>query len=139
MIYLCKFDHEGNRTETYAQLVHFITEEDDFVKQKLSEGLIWVNETDYNNLLGNNADKQIYIRNPADGEYIPKPPYIPTPQEVQEQKLRELDNIYNKKFEEKDNEIVNAVIVLQDQEYANQLRQERSVLTKEYTEKRGAL
>lgn len=138
MIYLCKFDHEGNRTETYAQFVHFITEEDDFVKQKLNSGFVLVNETDYNNLLGNNADNQIYIRN-NNGEYIPKPPYVPTPQEVQEQKLKELDETYNKKFEEKDNEIVNAVIVLQDQEYANQLRQERTALTQEYAEKRGAL
>ena len=87
MIYLCKFDHEGNRTQTYAQFVHFITEEDDFVKQKLNSGFVLVNETDYNNLLGNNADNQIYIRN-NNGEYIPKPPYVPTPQEYRNKNLK---------------------------------------------------
>ena len=78
-----------------------------------------------------------YIKAKAEREYVP--PKELTPEEQQEQARKELDNIYNEKFKTKDNEIVNAVIVLQDQEYANQLRQERSVLTKEYTEKRGAL
>lgn len=82
--YLCKFDNEGNRTETYVQNIHFLNENDDFVKQKLNDGFIWVSDTDYNNLLGNNADNQIYIKS-SDGTYIPKPPYVPTEEELLQQ------------------------------------------------------
>lgn len=83
--YLCKFDSEGNRTETYVKNVHFCNEDDDFVTQKLTEGFIWVSDADYNNLLGNNADNQVYVRN-SDGTFKPKPPYVPTAEELLEQK-----------------------------------------------------
>lgn len=83
--YLCKFDSEGNRTETYVKNVHFYNEDDDFVTQKLTEGFIWVSDADYNNLLGNNADNQVYVRN-SDGTFKPKPPYVSTAEELLEQK-----------------------------------------------------
>lgn len=83
--YLCKFDSEGNRTETYVKNIHFYNENDDFVTQKLTEGFIWVSDADYNNLLGNNADNQVYVRN-SDGTFKPKPPYVPTAEELLEQK-----------------------------------------------------
>lgn len=82
--YLCKFDSEGNRTETYVKNVHFYNEDDDFVTQKLTEGFIWVSDADYNNLLGNIADNQVYVRN-SDGTFKPKPPYVPTAEELLEQ------------------------------------------------------
>lgn len=81
--YLCKFDEEGNRTETYVTGIHFTNETDEFVQQKLADGFIWVSDEDYNNLLGNNVDNQVYIRN-SDGTFKPKPPYVPTAEELLE-------------------------------------------------------
>lgn len=82
--YLCKFDEEGNRTETYVTGIHFTDETDEFVQQKLNDGFVFVSDEDYNNLLGNNADNQVYIRN-SDGTFKPKPPYVPTAEELLEQ------------------------------------------------------
>lgn len=82
--YLCKFDEEGNRTETYVSGIHFTDETDEFVQQKLNDGFVFVSDEDYNNLLGNNADNQVYIRN-SDGTFKPKPPYVPTAYELLEQ------------------------------------------------------
>ena len=81
--YLCKFDEEGNRTETYVTGIHFTDETDEFVQQKLADGFIWVSDEDYNNLLGDNVDNQVYIRN-SDGTFKPKPPYVPTAEELLE-------------------------------------------------------
>ena len=81
--YLCKFDEEGNRTETYVTGIHFTDETDEFVQQKLNDGFVFVSDEDYNNLLGNNADNQVYIRN-SDGTFKPKPPYVPTAEELLE-------------------------------------------------------
>lgn len=78
-----------------------------------------------------------YISAKEKREYVP--PKELTPEEQQEQARKELDNIYNEKFKTKDNEIVNAVVILQDQTYADQLRGERAALTQEYIQKRGAL
>ena len=78
-----------------------------------------------------------YIKTKAEREYVP--PKEPTREEQQKQACKELDNIYNEKFKTKDNEIVNAVVILQDQTYADQLRREREALTQEYIEKRSAL
>lgn len=97
--YLCKFDNEGNRTETYVKNVHFYNEDDDFVTQKLTEGFIWVSDADYNNLLGNNADNQVYVRK-ADGTFEPKPPYVPTQDELLQQQVAETKS---KLMEQKDN------------------------------------
>lgn len=83
----------------------------------------------------NNVD--IYIKAKEKREYIP--PKEPTLEEKQEQARKELDNIYNEKFKTKDDGIVNAVVILQDQTYADQLRRERTALTQEYIEKRSAL
>ena len=81
--YLCKFDEEGNRTETYVTGIHFTDETDEFVQQKLNDGFVFVSDEDYNNLLGNNADNQVYIRN-SYGTFKPKPPYVPTAEELLE-------------------------------------------------------
>ena len=92
----------------------------------------------YMNLLGNNADNQPYIRQ-NDGTYIPKPPYVPTPEEAQAAKLSALDNEYAAKLDENKSSIIVAATVDQDEEYADQLRQERQALQAEYVQKRSEL
>lgn len=74
-----------------------------------------------------------------DGQIVEKPVYVPTAEEIQEQERAKLDAEYAKLFANKDSEIINAVVLMQDDEYAEQLRQERTALTQEYLTKRGAL
>lgn len=132
--YLIKFDEEGNRSETHDAV--FMTAEE--IADYQDKGFVAVSTSDYNNLLGNNADHQIYIRQ-SDGTYVPKPTYVPTAAETQAAKLSELDNEYATKLEDNKNSIIVAATVDQDEEYADQLRQERQVLQAEYVQKRSEL
>ena len=132
--YLIKFDDEGNRGETHDAV--FMTDEE--IANYEAQGFIGVSTADYMNLLGNNAENQPYIRQ-ADGTFVPKPAYVPTAEETQAAKLSELDNLYAEKLEDNKNSIIVAATVDQDEEYADQLRQERQALQAEYIEKRSEL
>ena len=132
--YLIKFDNEGNRGETHDAV--FMTAEE--IADYQAKGFVAVSTADYNNLLGNNAEHQQYIRQ-SDGTYVPKPAYVPTAEETQAAKLSELDNEYAARLEENKNSIIVAATVNQDEEYADQLRQERKELQDEYIQKRGEL
>lgn len=132
--YLIKFDSDGNRGETHDAAFMSKT---DITKYK-EQGFIEVSTADYMNLLGNNADNQPYIRK-DDGTFIPKPPYVPTPEEAQAAKLSALDNEYAEKLNDNKNSIIVAATVEQDEEYADQLRQERQDLQAEYIQKRSEL
>lgn len=132
--YLIKFDEEGNRGETHDAV--FMTEKE--IADYQAKGFVAVSTADYNNLLGNNAEHQQYIRQ-NDGTYIPKPPYVPTPEEAQAAKLSALDNEYAAKLDENKSSIIVAATVDQDEEYADQLRQERQALQAEYVQKRSEL
>ena len=70
---------------------------------------------------------------------VPKPAYVPTAAEEQAAKLSELDNEYSAKLEDNKNSIIVAATVDQDEEYADQLRQERQALQNEYIQKRSEL
>lgn len=166
--YLIQFNTDGTRLNTYANGVHYqfiapqpitetktdtetgeITEEitgytdeeilnlvDSFDYQSvLDNGGVWFGTDDYNKLVGN-ADKEYIYK---DGKIVEKPAYVPTAEEIQEQERAKLDAEYAELFANKDNEIINAVVLMQDDEYAEQLRQERTTLTQEYLTKRGAL
>ena len=132
--YLIKFDDDGNRGETHDAV--FMTAKE--IADYQEKGFVAVSTADYNNLLGNNADNQPYIRQ-ADGTFVPKPVYVPTAAETQAAKLSELDNEYATKLEDNKNSIIVAATVDQDEEYADQLRQERQALQAEYIEKRSEL
>lgn len=136
--YLIEFDADGNRGATYRKGIHYQSADDDFVKQKLADGFVFVSAADYNNLLGNNADKQTYIRQ-TDGTYIPKPPYVPTAEEEQASKLAALDSQYSATLDDLKEQIVVASTVDQDEDYANELRVERQNVQAEYIQKRGEI
>lgn len=166
--YLIQFNTDGTRLNTYANTAHYqvisphpiteiktdketgeITEEitgytdeeilnivDGFDYQSvLDNGGVWFNQDDYNKLVGNAEKEYIY----KDGQIVEKPAYVPTAEEIQEQERAKLDAEYEKLFASKDSEIINAVVLMQDDEYAEQLRQERTALTQEYLTKRSAL
>lgn len=164
--YLIQFNADGTRLNTYANGVHYswepsreiydtvyedgeekevysgIAEEkiinivDGFDYQTvLDNGGVWFGQDDYNKLVGN-AEKEYIYQN---GQIVEKPEYVPTAEEIQEQERAKLDAEYAELFANKDSEIINAVVLMQDDEYAEQLRQERTALTQEYLTKRGAL
>lgn len=132
--YLIKFDEDGTRGETHDAV--WMTDED--IKSYLDRGFIAVSVKDYSNLLGNNPEGQVYIRT-KDGRYIPKPPYVPTPEEVQASKLAAIDTEYASKLDKNKSAIIVAATVDQDDEYADELRAERQTLQAEYIEKRSEI
>lgn len=87
----------------------------------------------YQMLIGNVGDGP-YIRNPETGEYIPKPPHVPTVEE----KLALLDAEYATKFEEINDAILLAVAE-QDTALRDELVAEKAALKAEYEQKRGEL
>lgn len=85
--YLVKFNADGER-ESSLTTVGLSAEE---ISQKQSEGFELVSLENFNKLLGN-VGGEVYIRDPKTGEFVPKPPYVPTPEEVQEQIKTQLTN-----------------------------------------------
>lgn len=132
--YLIKFDEDGNRGETYDAV--FMTAEE--IADYQAKGFIAVSTADYQNLLGNNDEHQLYIRQ-KDGTFIPKPAYVPTAEELQAAKLSKLDTEYAEKLEDNKNSIIIAATVDQDEEYAARLWQERQAIQSEYIDKRSEL
>lgn len=166
--YLIMLKNDGSRGDTYANNIHYqIIEPQPIIKDKtdtetgettqevtgyteeqiinlvdgfnyqdiLDNGGVWFSTEDYNKLAGN-ADKEYIYK---DGQIVEKPAYVPTAEEIQEQERAKLDAEYAELFANKDNEIINAVVLMQDNEYAEQLRQERTELMQEYATKRSAL
>lgn len=141
--YLIQFNTDGTRLNTYANGVHYKTIDEEIInivegfdyQNVIDNGGVWFDTDDYNKLVGNAEKEYIY----KDGKIVEKPAYVPTAEEIQEQERAKLDAEYAKLFANKDNEIINAVVLMQDDEYAEQLRQERTELMQEYATKRSAL
>lgn len=87
----------------------------------------------YQMLVGNVGDGP-YIRDPETGEYIPKPPHVPTAEE----KLAALDTEYAGKISEVNNAILIAAAE-GDTELQTELVAEKAALKAEYVQKRGEL
>ncbi|STY71321.1 Uncharacterised protein [Megamonas hypermegale] len=105
--YLIKFNQDGSRENTYANLVHYnvkIDENnietitnivDNFDYQKcLDEGYEWVSNDDYQKLIGN-YDGQEYIK--TKNGFIPKPPYEPTLEELKKNKIKQAGELFAQK------------------------------------------
>lgn len=85
--YLIQFGDDGRRGATYAANVHYYVNDDGSitngsvdVDELLKKGYVFVSSEDYNNLLGNNADRQEYCRQ-ADGTFAPYVAPEPTAEE----------------------------------------------------------
>lgn len=75
--YLIKFNSDGRRGTTYADGVHYFVQPDGAVKDgsvkvqdMLDQGFVFVDASDYANLLGNNSDHAEYCRQ-SDGTFAP--------------------------------------------------------------------
>lgn len=85
--YLIQFGDDGRRGATYAANVHYYVAQDGTVtdgsvkvQDLLDQGFVFVSSKDYNNLLGNNEDRQEYCRQ-ADGTFAPYVAPEPTAEE----------------------------------------------------------
>lgn len=75
--YLIKFNSDGRRGTTYADGVHYYVDPDGNVTDGsvkvadlLAYGYVFVDQANYNNLLGNNTDRKEYCRQ-SDGTFAP--------------------------------------------------------------------
>lgn len=85
--YLIKFNSDGRRGTTYADGVHYFVQSDGAVKDGsvkvadlLADGYVFVDQANYNNLLGNNTDRKEYCRQ-SDGTFAPYVAPEPTEEE----------------------------------------------------------
>lgn len=99
--YLIKFNDDGRRGTTYADGVHYyvdqagnVTDGSVKVQDMLNQGFVFVDADDYNNLLGNNEDRQEYCRQ-SDGTFAPYIPPEPTEAEKKAATISSIRAKYN--------------------------------------------
>lgn len=85
--YLIQFNTDGRRGTTYADGVHYYVDPDGNVTDGsvkvadlLAYGYVFVDQANYNNLLGNNTDRKEYCRQ-SDGTFAPYVAPEPTDEE----------------------------------------------------------
>jgi len=98
--YLIKFNSDGRRGTTYADGVHYfvnpdgnVTDGSVKVQDLLNQGFIFVDASDYANLLGNNSDHAEYCRQ-SDGTFAPYVAPEPTAEEKAAAQKAELASEY---------------------------------------------
>lgn len=98
--YLIKFNADGRRGTTYADGVHYFVQSDGAVKDgsvkvqdMLDQGFIFVDASDYANLLGNNSDHAEYCRQ-SDGTFAPYVAPEPTAEGKKAAERASLDSEY---------------------------------------------
>lgn len=138
LVYLILFDKEtGERRASYAVGVHADTMEelhkivDDTPEY---DGLLRIE--DNGTIQNKTADgSHLYLN----GEIVETPPYVPTVEEVQAAQIRALDVKYEPLITELENEIMKSVLVYQDEDYAQELRDELKTTKAQYASEREAL
>lgn len=118
--YLILPDEDGNRADTKLAVEY----DDEAIQAFLKQGYVLVSEEDFQKLIGN-AGVPYSIR--KDGSIYETPPYVPSVEEVQEQKLAEFKsnrdteevepieyngNLYD--YDEKARDRINAAIIALD-------------------------
>ena len=103
--YLIQFGDDGRRGATYAANVHYYVNDDGSitngsvdVDELLKQGYVFVSSKDYNNLLGNNEDRQEYCRQ-ADGTFAPYVAPDPTESEKKAAKINTIKEKYNSQLD----------------------------------------
>jgi len=98
--YLIKFNSDGRRGTTYADGVHYFVQSDGAVKDGsvkvadlLADGYVFVDQANYNNLLGNNTDRKEYCRQ-SDGTFAPYVAPEPTEEEKKAAEKASLASAY---------------------------------------------
>lgn len=126
--HLVKPGEDDERADTKIAIEY--TEEE--IAQMVADGYYLLDYEDSMKLMGNRGGE--YLISHVDGSIYPKPPHVPTADEL----LAQLDAEYEAKFKEIDNQIILAQAKSND-EYLQELLQEEAALKDEYTQKRGEI
>ena len=131
--YLCKFDYNGYRQETYLSCEY--TEEQK--AKMLKKGFVEITQDEWNYYVGNKGmgdNDTGYIRDAKTGKPVSAPAYVPT----KEEKLAQLDAKYDSDKAQLREYIGNALL-LGDDELISDLRAEMTALDEVYESDRGAI
>ena len=132
LTYLSIYDATGERVTSYATGVHGNTVEELQAKAEAEypdKTHVVQDALTYNNALQNDL---LY----KNGEYVPRPE--PTEDEKREAALASFDAEYSTKISEVESEMAKAKAI-EDEDYYSDLKAEREILAREYTEKRGEI
>lgn len=109
--YLIQFNTDGRRGTTYADGVHYYVDPDGNVTDGsvkvadlLAYGYVFVDQANYNNLLGNNTDRKEYCRQ-SDGTFAP---YV-APEPIAEEKASALKSELASEYESNKAEMLTAL------------------------------
>lgn len=109
--YLIQFNADGRRGTTYADGVHYFVQSGGAVKDgsvkvqdMLDQGFVFVDASDYANLLGNNSDHAEYCRQ-SDGTFAP---YV-APEPTAEEKASALKSELASEYESNKAEMLTAL------------------------------
>ena len=132
LTYLSIYDAAGERVTSFVTGVHGDTVEELQAKAEAEypdKTHVVQDAVTYNNAL----QHDLLYKN---GEYVPRPE--PTEDEQREAALTSLDAEYATKISEVESEMAKAKAI-EDEDYYSDLKAEREILAREYTEKRGEI
>lgn len=111
------------------------------VDDLLENGFEWVSKENHALLFGMTKEHPgvLYVKDWETGGFKEKPPYVPTPEEIQAQNLAELDYKYSNLIKDNEEETIYARCVDCDEEYAKELDAQREQYKEEYIREREAL
>lgn len=126
--YLCKFDTNGKRQETYLSCEY----NDEQKQEMFDRGFVEIDEDEWSYYVGNKGmgdNGTGYIR--VDGKPVSAPPYVPT----KEEKLAQLEYEYEQESAELE-KYYNKASIKNDTDLMAELREEMAGLEAEYEAKR---
>lgn len=129
--YLCKFDENGYRHETYLSCEY----NDEQKQEMFNKGFVEIDEDEWNYYVGNkgNGDNGTgYIR--VNGKPVSAPPYVPS----KEEKLASLENEYKAEKAKLEGYFTTALL-MDDTDTQDELKEELADLESWYAEEKEAI
>ena len=129
--YLCKFDEQGYRQETYLSCEY----NDEQKTKMIEDGYVEITQDEWEYYVGNKGEGDNgtgYIR--VDGKPVSAPPYVPT----KEEKLAELESEYQQEKAKLEGYFSTALL-MDDTETQDELKAELSELETWYAEEKAEI
>jgi hypothetical protein len=131
MTYLCRFDNNGYRNETYLSCEYNAEQK----QEMFDKGFVEIDEEEWNYYVGNKGmgdNGTGYIR--VNGKPVSAPPYVPS----KEEKLENLERQYESDKEELKGYLMDAILSGDDETVA-ELKEEMAELEAQYQSDRKEL
>jgi hypothetical protein len=129
--YLCRFDNNGYRQETYLSCEY----NDEQKQEMFNQGFVEIDEEEWNYYVGNKGmgdNGTGYIR--VDGKPVSAPPYIPS----KEEKLAQLEAEYKTEKAKLESYFTTALL-MDDTETQSELKEELADIEVWYKEEKEAI